>query len=307
MITKHFQRPPHQSSLNITEEVAARLMRQLLIDPFSEKNGPELSRLSEGEMTALESLATQLGTSVDSLIGSPLFTQKAIERLAKLMRENILTESRKRIAKEALGVEGLLNPSEYTIEFHELIKIFERYGERPSNIEQVIHHPDVVEHLKLPGLYNLEKKESLSFFIREIKPVKRNRFLQMVIARRDGSKLIFCAAWRFYSEIFSWDNSMSPVDLFKKFVERYGIPFSVRNSPPTKFILEEVIDIPEWASHTVTIDFDKSKLQDANEHFTQLTIINDIDSKKQFFSIGYVIDPALYMADIAKYGKLPVS
>lgn len=306
MSSKHFQRIPQNSALNITEDVAASLLRQFLIDPFSERKGPELSHLTDDEKSALESLATQFDTTVDGLIGSPLFVQKVIERLAKLMRENVLTESRRKTAKESLGIEGLLNPAEYTIELGDIIGAFEEYGERPSNIEQVIHHPDVVEHLRLPGLINVEKKECLSFFIREIKPSKRNRFLQMVIARRIGSNLKFCAAWRFYREIFSWDDSMSPVDLFKKFVERYGVPFSIGSNAPTKFILEQVVEIPEGGDRSFSIQVDTSKLQDAKKYFSQLTIVNDVDPKKQFFSIGYVIDPKLYMADIAKYGKLSV-
>ncbi len=76
MSSKHFQRIPQHFELNITEDVAASLLRQLLIDPFSERKGPELSHLTEDEMSALESLATQFGTSVDGLIDSPLFVQK---------------------------------------------------------------------------------------------------------------------------------------------------------------------------------------------------------------------------------------
>jgi hypothetical protein len=307
MISKHYQRNPKSSALNTTEDVAASLLRQFLIDPFSENRGPELSRLSEDEKSVLEVLATQLGTSVNGLIDSPLFAQKAIERLSKFMREKVLTESRTKTAKESLGIEGLLSPSEYAIEFGDLVKVFVKFGERPSNIESVIHYPDVTEHLRLPGLINAEKKESLSFFVREITPTKRNRFLQMVIARRIGSKLIFCAAWRFYREIFSWDDSMSPVDLFRKFVERYGVPFSIEDGAPTKFILEEVRDIAEGANRSIRLRVDTSKLQSEKHFFTQLTIVNDINPKRQFLSIGYAIDSMLYTADMEKYGKGPIA
>lgn len=300
MTTTHSRQSQRRPALDIPEAVASKLARRFLIDPFTEQTGPVLSQLSDEENLGLQSLALAMGVSVDELPNAPHLRQQALELLAKLMQENALTEQRSRAAKESLGQAGLLSPSLYIIEFGDLIKAFEQLGERRGNIEQVIHSPDVVQHLEPPGGLSPESDESQSIFVREIRPAKKKRFLQMVVARRTGSKLTFGAAWRFYSEFVSWDGTMSPLDLLRRFVDRYGIPFSIGDMSPTKFLLNESIAITDPKLSKFEIRFHDSRPRGARDILAQVAIRHDVSQQKLFLSLGYVIDAEAYAADMRK-------
>lgn len=300
MSTTYPRRTLDRDILPISEEVASGLMRRLLVNPFSEQVGPNLSDLSDAEKDALNQITAMLGASANELIYSALVRQKALEILTRSMQANVLTEQRSRNAKESLGNAGLLTPALYTIEFNDLIKAFESLGERRNNITQVVHSPDVTQHLAPPGGWDSDANESQSIFVREIKPTKKKKFLQMVIATRSGSKLTFCAAWRFYSELISWDGTMSPLDLLKKFVEKYGMEFSIGDSSPTKFVLNETITFPPGTLPEKEIHLPERHL--SHSYIAQISMKSDPIRNNLFLSLGYVIDTHSYKKDTMQVG-----
>lgn len=291
---------PKGSTPPIPEAVASELMRRFLVDPFTEQTAPVLSRLSSDEALALQSVALSMGVTIEELSSAPSLRNQVLEILTKMLRDSALTEPRSKAAKESLGQAGLLSPSLYTIDFADLIKVFEKLGERRTNITQVIHFPDVVQHLEMPSGSEPGIDESQSIFIREIKPGKKKPFLQMVVARRSGSNLTFSAAWRFYSEIIAWDGTMSPLDLLRKLVDRYGIPFSIANSQPSKFLLNESIDFRGKSSEN--IDFKVLRPEEVGEkHFiAQVAMKYVADRQKLFLSLGYVINADAYKMDVER-------
>jgi hypothetical protein len=289
-------RSPHEVS--ISEPAAVMLTRRFLIDPFTDQTVPNLSALTDDEDLALHSIAKAMGRSVTDVVTSLELRPQVLHLLNRSMQAKALDADRSRAAKEALGNAGLLSPSLYTLQFGDLVKEFIKLGERPENIASVVRSPDVVQHLAPPGGAIPNADESQSIFVREIRPKKKTYFLQMVTTRRQGSLLTFCAAWRFYREFISWDGSMSPVDLLQRFVDRYGIPFSISGSRSSKFVLNESIDLDDSTKVNLQLNIEGRQPSHDEDIIAQVAIKSDSERKKLHLSMGYVIDAAKYARDM---------
>lgn len=289
--------------LAVPEVTLAGLARRFLVDPFSADTGPDLSGLSPDGLDALAHVAKTLGVSVEALqsTGGEL-RSRAVELLVDVLKRSSLQDTRGKAAKEGLGEAGLLPTSQYSIRFNDLFTAFEALGERRSHVEQVMRAPHSVEHLSRND--ETGNIEGNSLFARSIVPTKGKEFLQLVIAHRQGSLLSFAGAWRIYSELVDWDTTKSLLHVLEKFVERYGIDFSVANSEPLRFVDYRVFDLPpDFRTHPSTaVKFLTSEMN--KDHDLMANISLKVGANRRLsIALGFVIDTSRYKEDLNRIAR----
>lgn len=289
--------------LAVSEQTVAGLARRFLVDPFSENVGPDLSGLPADGLDALAHVAAALGVSIDAVqASSGELRSQVVELLVEVLKRSSLQDSRGKAAKEGLGDAGLLPAGQYSIRFNDLFGQFQALGERKAHVEEVMRAPHSVQHLspKEEGGHT----EGSSLFARSITPSKGKGFLQLVIANRQGSLLSFAGAWRIYADLVSWDTSENLMQVLEHFVAVYGIPFTVANSEPLKFVEYRTFDLPPdfrinpgAAIRILPTDDDKR-----HDFIANISIKLSTD-RTLSVALGFVIDTTRYMDDVGRVAR----
>lgn len=178
-----------RQKVDISEAVAARLMRRFLRDPFDERPEPRLDALSPEEQGALGKVLEAVGATLPDLVGSAVVRSRAIATLVDSLEAGPASPARAQDALNRLGTAGRLSLSEYRLEFREIVATFARYGDRQSHIEKTIRSPDLVQHLSATGTQVRSEAEGVSLFVERIVPTRGQPFARVVVCSRQGMLL----------------------------------------------------------------------------------------------------------------------
>lgn len=142
--------------------------------------------------------------------------------------------------KERLGQKGDLVPALYKIEFLKSVKLDEDRGVEKRQIEETLQRPDSVEHL-CPGLLPENKQnKATSVYIKtyrnRIRP--ENTYSLLVFCTRLGYVQKVQHGWYVFHSEFDLTGARTALDVFKAFVNRYGIELEIGNNKRKLFFYE---------------------------------------------------------------------
>lgn len=160
---------------------------------------------------------------------------KVFQFLAREMSEVALARADIKRIKQRIGERGELRPDLYEIQFEEQLDP-EILGVRPSHVVDAIRHPDSVEEVltdtALGRVIHIKTHNKMN---------DRDRFSLFAISRREGHIIEVLSAWRIYHADIGVSKSLRPLELFKAFLETYGLSFRC-GSYQGKFLLYDRVE-----------------------------------------------------------------
>jgi hypothetical protein len=169
---------------------------------------------------------------------------EAQEKLAKffdgLISSYALPPERREAALNRLGERGDLWPSGYVTKINPNALKDGRFT--TNQIESVLRSPDAVQHLGPAG--DVHSNDLVSLYAKVIERQRKGEpYVSLVDARRTGHTMTAHAAWRLFADAGWRGASVSPLDLFRLFVQRHGVCFRVGASQEIKlFVLYERLE-----------------------------------------------------------------
>jgi hypothetical protein len=288
----------------VPQGVAATLLLRFLKQPFAPATSLRVEDLSDAEHQWLARVVSSLGLPD---VPGPWPESDVIRIrnvLAHALEKDSLDSARFDAARARLGEAGLLRPSEYRLQIGEIVREFERLGDRRTYIERSVLEADVVQHLSHRGGDDQRKEspEGLSLFARLIDTGKRPPFAHLVVTGRKGASLEFQAAWRIVRQVVDWNPSMTPLDLLKGFVDRFGVLLEVPGRLPTKFVLFDAIPKPTQGFRGV---LRPAESMNPNHDFSvQMMLRMNQQVGLIEISMAYQIDTTIYRQSLQEHSLL---
>jgi len=150
---------------------------------------------------------------------------------------------------ENLGQKGQLPLGAYKI--HIVDGILREMKEAKSVIERVIREADEVQHITGTGPLS-NSATGLTLIMKWVR-TEKSAFWYLLDAQRTKDTLRVAGIYRIDPEAIDLTNAATPLDVLKRFVARYGLPFHVKGLPGDHFFLEDVRvdDPPSEATRSV--------------------------------------------------------
>jgi hypothetical protein len=272
------------------ERVLADAVQSLLPQPHSvalQKVDPPVNRL-------LQELSEQIGVQLNDV--SPSSRARLLEELVHHLSAPILTGPRRLRAKRRLGERGDLRPDQYQVRFQPDFAVCEARGIRRRHVENAIHQPDAIEHL--PSVIPEEEK-GISFFVKSVTE-SATSFLLLVQALRDGDALDVLTALRIYSSDVDLTSAATPLEVYQRFMERYGIEFTIGALGPAKYRLNEFIHYVGGGLPPEIETIDQSNRTLEGRVLWRLSRVMGT----AYVVTAYVINAQPYLDDLKRHGVL---
>lgn len=294
---------PRQAAVmpNVPDGIAADLLMRLLKDPFASSADPRLEDLDEQESNWLKEVAVSLGIPRDKALWSESDLLRFRNALAHSLERGPTTPDRARAARGRLGNAGLLRASEYKIEWPDSLRDFESFGERRTHIERAIFEADVVQHLSNRGQDTSRQTEGITLFVRMVTPNAGSEFAHLVVMNRKEATLRFMASWRVIRRLVEWTPEMTALDLLKRFVDVFGLPFQAVRGYPTKFLLHDAVP---WDGKSSPQQMLKVMAGPVADFRAQFAVRLSADLGVLEVALAYVIDVARYKKAMVEHGLL---
>jgi hypothetical protein len=204
-----------------------------------------------------------------------------------------------------VGQRGELRPELYEIQFSNKFADSEHFGVRKNHVIEALRKPDYVEHFD-PNPDPSEEKpfKPISLYtVTHNKLSNRDRFTLLARTIRNGYIQKVVEAWRVYHTDVDLSEKKLPIDIFKAFIDKYGVFLKAGEQISKLFIYQHVQfdfeDDPrisllnligpafpqEHGAVTGALDIKKSRLHN-----------------KIIIGMAYAIDVNMYAADLRKHG-----
>jgi len=235
------------TSQDFEPTLLASLARRLLGSPLDATEAPRFEELSSPERHALFAIGEDVGISEPDIVASSKeTTARLLAEIVRLLNADVLSGERRQAAKTRLGNRGDLQPREYSVTFGPDFKHYEAIGVKRWHVEDAIRTPDAVEHL-FPEKVAEGDFPAISLFAKFVTPERGSPFVTMAQTVRNGATLQVATAWRMPSDLLELSSIDRPLDLLRRFVSRFGLPFSMFDNPRTNFIYYQTFALGERA------------------------------------------------------------
>jgi hypothetical protein len=241
-----------------------------------------------------QEIVRRLGVNPDSPEAEQQIRSFLSERLQKLIAPS---PAREKEIRERLGAEGKLFPEAYEIKFD--AKKFRELGVTKSEVEAVLHSPDAVEHMLPKSIGIPEGAPAVSLFAK-LKKVPRDpslSYVMLVQAERKGSLLEVYEAWKVYESEVELKGPVTPMDILRAFVHRYGGLFKIGDdSEPTSMLLYTEYPLHEGAKSPTLMMLgrpDRPAKEGQQFHLRGIIAIRP-ERKMAIWAVVYFIDEAEY-------------
>jgi hypothetical protein len=198
-------------------------------------------------------------------------------------------------AKNRLGARGALPLTSYEIVFGQDLASL---SATRTNVEEAIRRADSVQHLQIKSSANTVNAsfDALSMFAKRIRTGSSDFFL-LVVALRKGARLTVAEAWRAYERYVDCRDVHSPLELLRRFVDVYGMSFSLGPRSNLKFLVDDAIPVrPGEGLPPVNIP-------NPEGHSLKVSILaRTSELAVSEVALGYVIDVTAYQAHLANLG-----
>jgi hypothetical protein len=220
----------------------------------------------------------------------------AKDRLARFISSELNTLAAPvsmRAVKERLGERGRLRPKDYSLE----LRGQPRLAAKADHIRSVLNHPDAVQHLS-PDQFG-RHGYGVSLYAKWINGRKRaDPFMVLVPSRRTGTKQTADTVLRVYPSEVDLRDAITPLDVLKRFLDVYGLPFTVDDeaSPRLLLVYERVKERSDGRPNLSSYGFDASLSQD----FFMIFRINP--DKTMDLSLVFVLNLTKYRETLKRHG-----
>jgi len=199
--------------------------------------------------------------------------------------------------KRRVGQRGDLRPDLYSIGIPQEARSFAKQrsislGEITNALEQ----PDDVEHLPGGVLSSVNTENAISIYLQEQETVStgEHSFL-LVLSRRTGYHQQVMEPIRIYASDVHIDEVISPLNLLKAFIDKYGFVLRVAGRTGKIFLYET---IPYYGDFTKLVEYPPGFEKETN-HRTCLFVKPSVG--KVEVALVYSINEGMYLADLQRH------
>ena len=216
------------------------------------------------------------------------------EEIGNYVSVPILSDS----VKSRLGDLGYLRPEQYQIKFGDgMDDTLSKFGLRRANVRQVLEHPDQVEHLSPPDSFDIDKDGEISLYAKHYGDLGAlDRHTLLVQTRRKQYTVEVYSVWIVYHSDVELSSESTPVAILEKFAQKYGIDFSIGNSPPKKFYSYQSVS-REPGHDTTLFTISNKPAKTLGEMIIRAKSPRLLEVRAAFH-----IDVVKYVADLQKHG-----
>ena len=217
--------------------------------------------------------------------------------LAKEMSRAALANANIEEIKARVGQRGDLRPDLYSIEIpSEARSLAKQRSISLGEITSALEHPDDVEHLLGGVLSSADTENAISVYSQEqeTESTGEHSFL-LVLSRRTGYHQQVMEPIRIYPSDVHLDDVISPLDLLKAFIEKYGFVLKVAGRTG-KFFLYETI--PYYGDFTKLVEYPPG-FEKETSHRTSLLVKHSLGRVE--VALVYSINQGRYLADLQKH------
>jgi hypothetical protein len=274
---------------HIAQRALSEITKKFIPSPTEHKEDPHNSLhdaiLSEIiEILKIHGEPTELNNS-----------QKIIAFLLNEMNSLVLNERKIKNARERLGERGDLALTLYEFKFGDDTSKFKSRGIEKSEILKTVKNPDRFTHL-LRGQEIDEGKAPISIYVRSFRFRQENIFL-LVETKRKGDVQLISTAWKIFPKDIGMDLSDdNALSILKRFVDYYGIEFSIGNSYRRKFYLYETVPMNNNRGTNI-LNFNAGNIDFESSFVLRVSPLSLIE-----ISMAYIINTTKYYKDLRSRG-----
>lgn len=198
-------------------------------------------------------------------------------------------------AKQRLGARGELPLTSYEIVFGQDATSL---AATRTNIEEAIRKADHVLHLQQKSTASTTEApfDALSMFAKQVR-AKGEQFYLLVVALRKGPRLTVAEAWRAYERYVDCRDIQSPLELLRRFVDVYGMSFSLGPRSNLRFLVDDAIPLQPGEG------FPRLDVSNPENHSFKASILaRTSELAVAEVALGYVIDLMAYRTHLASVG-----
>lgn len=244
--------------------------------------------------TVLQEIYKRLGLKMDDY--SPEAKDKVLQFVSDQIRQTVLSGTDEDKIKSRLASKRILRPDLYVISIGDADWIGGR-GIRRQQIHDAINYADRIEHVPLNGMFS-DDQEELSFYLQYVRGDESRRvFSLLVVASRKGYELKVIDALRVYPSDVEVANTSEPIDMLKKFVEKYGLVMTVGGAQ-SKFFLLARFEKPRIIGNEQPIIEGHNQNGDS---FQSIMILKDEPHMHEVV-MAYAVNETIYRRGLKRHG-----
>ncbi len=280
-------------------KVFAAVAKAILPNPAVETLFEQSSVPEELQKQVLAEIRTLLDISTED--SSNLASTRIYDYLTKEIRRHTIRHTRERLVKQRIGGKGLLPPSLYSIKLTDYFKGTSLAdGVSQIQVQRTIAEPFLVQHLSPSP--NLERDTAnLSLYVGNYDgPQQGHECTLLVITTRKGDEQQVYSAWIIFHPEVEIPRMTEPLQIFKSFVDVYGLYFRVGESLPRKFVLYDAIVQRQTKTKIISI-VNPENHDYRMEHMIRVSSLNVIE-----VAMAFCIDVDKYRATLKAHGIAPI-
>lgn len=256
-------------------------------DPGIEGAANSDLELNEEHRRVLQEIYDKTRTRIDD--PSPKAHAVVDEFIARLLSSYLVLDHAGAI--ERAGNAGRLSPAMYDVVLPKsFIDRFSKLGVDRSAARDAIRNPDEYQHLSTDVVGN---SKNFSLFLK-IRGTTNSRYWLMLVAQRDGAKMVALHGWRIYPEIADTSEAKEPLDLLRVFCEKFGFNVTVLGETK-KFIYRTLI--PDVEHFQIRVDHNAG-----GERLDTFSIYANAMDQRTTVGLVYSIDIPKYQEYLKRHG-----
>ncbi len=279
--------------------VLAAAARSLLPDPGIGLSAPLSSAERNVEGRVLAEIREKLKIPLQDQ--SQESKARILVFLSRELSAKLLTKERSGSARSRLGQKGVLRPDQYEIDYSpSFVREFTSlFGVRRSHVEDAVHRPDYFDHLS-PSTLAIDSNNAASLWAKAVADdgKMKSKSTLLVEARREGFRQIVDGAWRIFHADVNLDGTSTALEIFTRFINRFGLLIELPGCEPQKLVLRQHIrHEPDQLPFKVL-----NPLQ--HESVTKLSVQRESETELEAILV-YAVDLTAY-SDSLRTNGLPI-
>ncbi len=168
---------------------------------------------------------------------------KIVTVVSEELRSLALPSDKRAEVRGRLGEKGLLPVDQYKVSFDDTFAHWSP-GVDKADARKIAAAPDQVEHLLPEKFGGIGEPRRVSLLAKSLSTRVRDPHVLLFLATRTKDKLTITGGWYvFLSDVTASEAPVTPLALFRAFVNKYGVDLRVRGEPAPKLILYDVVRV----------------------------------------------------------------